>query len=122
MQPDAAVLLDIVIAARRARQFAAGLDQAGFERDVKTQAAVLYELTVIGEAVRRLPEAFTSLHPELPWREIAGMRNRLIHEYHRVELAKVWRVVQDDLPTLQSWLEPLIPPDPPQRETGGHKP
>ena len=113
MQPDDAVLLDILIAARRARSFTEGLDFAGFARDAKTQAAVLYELAVIGEAVRRLSEAFLNKHATIPWHEIASMRNRLLHEYHRVELETVWRVVEDDLPPLLAYLSPLVPPETP---------
>jgi len=108
MNRDAGVLLDILLAARDIREFVSGLDRAAFEKDRKTQAAVLHRFTVIGEAAKRLSEPFRQAHPHVPWAQIAGMRNRLIHEYERVDLAEVWNAVERDVPELVRALEPLV--------------
>jgi uncharacterized protein with HEPN domain len=62
------------------------MDQAGFLSDLKTQSAVLHQLMVLGEAVRRLATGFRESHPEIPWALMAGMRDKLIHAYDAVDL------------------------------------
>ncbi len=109
MSRDEASLLDILKAARLAIEFRGALDRSGFLEDVKTQAAVLHELLVIGEAVKRLSEEFRTTHPEVPWKLIAGTRDKLIHHYDIVDLAEVWRMVTSDLPLLVRLVEPLAP-------------
>lgn len=109
MRNDEAILLDIAKAANLAMQFVKGLDEGAFIYDLKTQSAVLHQLLVIGEAVKRLSEEFRSAHPEIPWRFAAGMRNHLIHAYDAVDLEEVWKVVQRDLPELLAQIEPLLP-------------
>jgi len=66
------------------------------------QDAVARNLQIIGEATKRLPEHLTSLHPEVPWRHVAGMRNRLVHEYAGLDLVEIWNVIEKDLPALES--------------------
>jgi len=109
MSRDDATLLDIVQSARRVFEFKGNLDQTAFNQDRKTQAAVLHELMIIGEAVKRLSEEFKDHHPEVPWKPIAGMRDKLIHEYDRVDLEEVWSTIASDIPKLLSRLNPLVP-------------
>ena len=97
---DQATIIDILRACNLARQFVDDLDHAAFATDEKTQAAVLHELTIIGEAVKRLSSDFREAHPRIPWRLIAGMRDRLIHQYDAVDLDEVWKTVTTDLPAL----------------------
>lgn len=72
------------------------------------QAAVIRNLEVIGEAAKRLPQEFRDDHPQVPWREMTGMRDLLIHAYHRVDLDLVWSTVEDSLPGLLSWIEEAL--------------
>ncbi len=109
MRRDEAILLDIAKAARLALEFAHGLDQDAFLEDLKTQSAVSHQLMVLGEAVKRLSDDFCAKHPAVPWRQIAGMRDRLIHGYDVVDLDEVWLVLEKDLPELLTQLEPLLP-------------
>src|SRR3954470_18682963 len=88
---DRATLTDIVRACRLACQFVDGLDRDAFIDDLKTQAAVLHELTIVGEAVKRLSDTIRTEQPSIPWRLIAGMRDWLIHQYDTVDLEEVWR-------------------------------
>jgi uncharacterized protein with HEPN domain len=80
MSRDDTTLLDILTAARLATEFKGGLDKASFSTDLKTQSAILHQLLILGEAVKRLSEEFRAKHPGIPWRMIEGMRDTLIHE------------------------------------------
>ena len=104
MRPDDATLLDLAKAARLAVRFAEGFDRDAFLADAKTQAAVLHELLVIGEAVKRLSEAFRTAHPDIPWRAMAGMRDKLIHAYDAVDIEEVWKTLRGDIPALIDFL------------------
>lgn len=112
MKPDdAAALVDVLNAARLIVAFRAGLEEAAFLSDAKTQSAVLHQLLVLGEAAKRLSQGFRSGHPEIPWKNIAGMRDRLIHRYDDVDLQQVWRTVTLDIPSLIEAIVPLAPPE-----------
>jgi uncharacterized protein with HEPN domain len=113
MSRDLAHLLDILQQARLIQDFAQGMDKLTLERDVKTQYAVIRAIEIIGEATRRLSPAFKADHPEIPWKQMAGMRSILIHNYDEIDLGEVWRVVERDIPALIVHIEPLIPPDTP---------
>jgi uncharacterized protein with HEPN domain len=112
MLRDDATLLDIANAARLAQLFIQGMTQEAFFADLKTQSAVLYQLTVIGEAAKRLSQAFRDQYPILPWTLMAGMRDHLIHGYDAVDLAEVWSTATRDVPEVLSQIEPLLPPQP----------
>src|SRR5262245_15387717 len=109
MPRDDATLLDILRAARLAVAFTGDLDKLAFLSDLKTQSAILHQLLVLGEAVKRLSEEFCTSHPAMPWRMIAGMRDKLIHAYDAVDLDEVWKTVSIDIPHLITLLEQLEP-------------
>jgi uncharacterized protein with HEPN domain len=111
MERDLALLLDMSLAAGDAITFTQGLDEVVFLKSRLHQNAVIRSLEVIGEAASRVSQAFREGHPQIPWREITGMRHRLIHGYGEVRLDVVWAVVRDDLPNLIAALRPLIPSD-----------
>jgi uncharacterized protein with HEPN domain len=79
-----------------------------FFSDRKTQDAVIRNIEILGQAVKGISDATRSLEPDVPWRQIAGMRDKLIHEYFGVDLALVWDVVERELPQLLPQLERLI--------------
>lgn len=95
----------------RIDRYVAGLDQAAFRGDEKTQDAVIRNLEIIGEALSnvrmRYPE-FEAEHPELPFGAAYGMRNVLAHGYFRVDLDIVWRTLQEDLPRLREQIDRLL--------------
>ena len=109
MSRDDATLLDILKAARLVVAFKGNLTKKAFLRDIKTQSAILHQLLVIGEAVKRLSEVFRARHAEVQWTRIAGMRDKLIHAYDAVDLDEVWKTVTKDIAPLISFLEPLVP-------------
>lgn len=112
MRRDEAHILDILKAARQAIEFKGTADKAAFLVDAKTQSAVLHQLLVMGEAVKRLSPEFRAAHTEVPWKLIAGTRDKLIHFYEGVDLEEVWKMVSSDLPQLIRQIEPLAPPAP----------
>ncbi|MGQ9823176.1 MAG: HepT-like ribonuclease domain-containing protein [Thermogutta sp.] len=111
MRCDDAYLLDMLLAARDAQEFARGLTRKQFEESRLHQLAILKALETIGEAAARVSESFRIAHPDIPWRAIVGMRNRLVHAYFEVDLDEVWDTVQNDLPPLIAALELLVPPE-----------
>jgi len=111
MQRDTAVLVDIVLACREISRFIAGLNREQFAANSLVRSAVIYQLQVIGEATKRLSEEFRDNHPAIRWKEMAGMRDRLIHHYDDINLDIVWQVASEEVPALLAQLEPLIPPE-----------
>lgn len=107
---DDAYLLDMLIAARKALGHISGLSWEDFAESDLHQDAVLWQLGIIGEAARLVSSTTREAHPEIPWSEIVGMRNRLIHEYFDIDLQRVWETVRQDLDVLIRLLEPLVPP------------
>ena len=108
MPNDAAMLLDIATACRRCMSHVSGVDRAAFGRDTLRQDGTVRQLEIIGEAVKRLSDEFRARYQEIPWKQIAGMRDRLIHEYDDVDIDEVWRTVTQDVPALLKWMEPHL--------------
>ena len=112
MARDDATLLDVARAARLAIEFVASMDRAAFIQDTKTQSAVLHQLLVLGEAVKRLSPEFRAANPHTPWTLIAGMRDKLIHAYDEVDLEEVFKTIEQDIPDVLKQIQPLLPQDP----------
>ncbi len=109
MLKDEAVLLDIARFCQEIIDLTAGMDRDAFIGDRTKQLAVLYEIAVLGEAVKRLSMEFREAHPEISWKEIAGMRDKVIHQYDRIKVSVVWQSVNLDVPQLLQKLETLLP-------------
>jgi uncharacterized protein with HEPN domain len=82
--------------------------EAAFLDSHLVQDGVVRNLISIGEATKNLSAALRAAHPQIPWRQIAGMRDVLIHDYLKVNLARVWRTVADDLPPLRATVQQLL--------------
>lgn len=97
----------ILEAAQQACLYVEGLEKADFLDDKRTQQAVILNLVILGEAVTKLlsqDETFAARHPQVPWRSMKGMRNRLAHGYFDINLDVVWDTVQTALPSLLAQL------------------
>ena len=111
MDHDAGHLLDILSSARMIQSYIESVVLDEFLRDTKLQDSVIRRLEIIGEAAGRVSAQFREKHPEIPWSEMRGMRNRMIHHYDDVDLHIVWNTAQDNIPQLLELLEPLVPPE-----------
>jgi uncharacterized protein with HEPN domain len=97
-------LEDILNAIEKVAHFIEGMTYNQFVQDDRTAYAVVHAIEIIGEATKRVPPFVKDKHPGVPWREMAGMRDKLVHDYFGVNLALVWKTAIEDLPKL----EPLI--------------
>jgi uncharacterized protein with HEPN domain len=109
MLRDNESLIDIERAARRVLRYTDNISRVELEMNDEKLSAILYQIAVIGEATKRLSQDLRQQHPEIPWREIAGMRDMLIHKYDQVDFDVIWDVVESKLPQLLTLLEPLLP-------------
>ncbi len=105
---DKQYLLDILNAAQIALQYIEGITREQFFQNIQLQDALVRRLEIIGEASRRVSETGRQELPSIDWKQIIGMRNRLIHEYDDIDLFLVWDTAQNDLPILISTLQPIF--------------
>jgi hypothetical protein len=84
---------DVLAAIAEIREFTSEITFEEFQGDRKTIGAVLYNLAIIGEAARSIPPGMDALYPEIPWEDIRGMRNIVIHEYFQVNLSIIWQTI-----------------------------
>jgi uncharacterized protein with HEPN domain len=95
------LLGEILEAIELLRGYTADLDLNEFKGNVEKQDAVMRRIEIIGEAVKGVPDLIKTAHPNVPWRDIAGAREVLVHEYFRVDLEMAWDMVKKDLPMLE---------------------
>jgi uncharacterized protein with HEPN domain len=100
-------LKDMIAAIVEIRAFTAGMSFAAFRDDPRTLKAVLWDLSLVGEAARHVPRAVAAAHPEIPWAPMRDLRNRILHGYDTVDAEIVWQVVQAELPPVLAALERL---------------
>jgi len=93
-------LNDILQYSKDVLEFTKDLSSEKFKNDKKTIYAVVRSLEIIGEAARKIPTDFRRRHPEIPWRDIAGMRDKLVHDYTGIDLDIVWKTAIEDIPNL----------------------
>jgi uncharacterized protein with HEPN domain len=101
---------DVLAAIAEIQEFTNEITFDEFQCDRKTIRAVLYNLAIIGEAARSIPPDVEASHPEIPWDDVRGMRNIVIHEYFQVNLSIIWQTIQEDLVSLEFSLCQLINP------------
>jgi len=107
-------LRDIREAVRRIKMYTDTMTCDSFLADIKTQDAVVRNLEIIGEATKSLTTGLRGKYPDVPWKGMAGVRDRLIHHYFGVNLDVVWDIITVELPALESQIEAIL-----QQEHGG---
>jgi uncharacterized protein with HEPN domain len=114
-QPDdQALLLDMLMLARRVRERTERLSRDSFAADDNLQLATMHLIQSIGEAASRTSQPFRTSLPQIEWTGIIGMRHRLVHDYLRVSIDVVWATAIDDIPALIAILEQLVTPEEPE--------
>jgi uncharacterized protein with HEPN domain len=109
MWRDQSWLQDMLDSARLAMDYVRGISREQFLSDIGTQDKVLRRLTILGEAAKNVSEETRTTYPEITWREIAGLRDVVVHRYPSVQMDRIWQIVHENVPPLISALERLIP-------------
>ena len=99
---------DIVDAIQKVEQFIQGMTLNQFLADEKTSFAVIRALEIIGEATKKIPNEIRTMHSDIPWKEMAGIRDKLVHDYFGVDLEVVWNTASDDLLGLKEKIQKAI--------------
>ncbi|UMX47826.1 MAG: DUF86 domain-containing protein [Candidatus Nealsonbacteria bacterium DGGOD1a] len=89
-------------------QFTKGVSKKDFWNNDEKQSAIFRKLEIIGEAANHTSTLFRKKYPEIPWRDVCGLRNRLIHEYFGINAERVWNIIKDDLPVLKKQIEIIL--------------
>ena len=97
---DFELVCDIKEAIERIISYTTGFSYDDFSKDIKTQDAVVRNLEIVGEAAKNLSNEFTKANSDIPWKKLAGVRDRLIHHYFGINLDIVWSIVKDEMPSL----------------------
>lgn len=99
---------DIISAIDSIQEFVAGMDLAAFQADDKTASAVMRKLEIIGEAAKQIPDSMRQSYSQIPWKEMAGMRDKLIHFYFGIDYGLVWKTIKERLPHIKPELEKVL--------------
>jgi uncharacterized protein with HEPN domain len=108
MLRDLDSLRDMALAARRVLRYVKNVDQQDFDQDLEKQDSIIYRILILGEASKHISVEFQEKHQDIPWRQIAGMRNMLVHEYDQIDLEILWDVTQTSIPDLLAKLHLVL--------------
>ncbi len=106
---DEEALIDIYNAVNDILSFTDGITKKNLEIDKMRVNATLYSIQIIGEATKRLSSEFRQVNPEIPWKKMAGMRDKIVHDYNRINLNLIWEVATQEIPKLREQIKILLP-------------
>ncbi len=101
-------LKDILESMESIENFVKGMEFESFKRDDKTSSAVIRKFEIIGEAAKNVPDTVKERHPDVPWKEMAGMRDKLIHFYFGIKHELVWRTIKDVIPQVKPSIRRIL--------------
>ncbi len=108
MQRDKQALIDIAIAIQQTLLYAQDIDRNNLQENDEKQAAILYRLIIIGEATKRLSDKFREQYPMIPWRQMAGLRDVVIHDYDELDFDILWNVIHINLPDILPEIQAIL--------------
>jgi len=100
--------MDMIAAIEKIEEFTSGMTLEAFEKDTKTVFAVIRALEVIGEAAKKIPLSVRNKYNQVPWLQITGMRDKLIHEYFGVNVKVIWNTIKEDIPPLKPVIKQIL--------------
>lgn len=104
---DNILLYDILECCLRIASYIDGISKDQFEQNFLLQDALIRKIEVIGEAAKGLSEYIRAANPDVPWRKMMGIRDRIVHQYFKVDLDVIWQTVTNDIPALESKITPI---------------
>ncbi len=105
---DRGRLEDILGAIKRIEFYMRGTNEKKFGTDLMRQDAVMLQIEIIGEAARHISQEFPEQHEEIPWSQMIGMRNKIVHDYFEIDVSKIWDTVKNDIPKLKKMVSKLL--------------
>lgn len=109
MKKDSLIFVKHIIdSIKNIESFMKKVSKESFFKNKEKQSAVIRQIEVIGEAVKNLPLEFKDKHPDVPWKDIVGMRDKLIHHYFGVDVEKVWITLKEDIPKLKKQIKEIL--------------
>jgi uncharacterized protein with HEPN domain len=101
-------LEDILDAIKRIESYLRGVNEKKFKDDLMRQDAIMLQIEIIGEAARHVSDEFQERHPEIPWSEMIGMRNKIVHDYFEIDVSRIWDTAKNDIPPLKKAVWKLL--------------
>ena len=108
MKDDLAYIEHIILSLSKIGEYTLGMTRLEFDNNEMVQDAVIRNIEIIGEASKRVSSHFKATYFEIPWKEMAGMRDKLIHDYMGVDVAVIWKTIEVDIPELYSLLKKIV--------------
>jgi len=107
MKDDFAYIDHILISIKKIKAFTKDFSKSDFDTNEMVQDAVIRNIEIIGEATKKISEELKSKYKEIPWKEMSGMRDKLIHDYMGIDCDVVWKTITDDIPLIESLIKKI---------------